>query len=143
MRIARCFDRWVAMTLPLVLAGQPAAEPTAAGTQPSPIVKAWGILFQVVECFEEYIASKALSSIHNDDALSNSAILVLVSENKKNPLPQNGEARLALLAFAREVAALHAVGDVFDQSGSEAQLKKLRSAFADMQRFYSADVLEA
>ena len=143
MKIVRCFSRWVVIALAFMLAGRLAAEQTAADAQPSPIVKAWGILFQVMESFEEYVDSKALSSIHNDDALSNSAISMLLIENKKNPSPQNDEASVALLAFTREVAALHAAGDAFDQSGSEAELQEVVSAFAEIQKFYSRDVLEA
>jgi hypothetical protein len=68
------------------------AERTAAEPQPAPVVKAWGILFQVMERFEEYVASKALSSIHNDDSMSSSAISILLSENNKNPSPESDEA---------------------------------------------------
>jgi Heavy metal binding domain len=143
MKIARCFGRSIVIALLFILAGQLRAGQTTAKPQPPPIVKAWGILFQVMECFEEYVASKALSSIHNDDALSNSAVSILLNEKQKNLPPQNEEADVALLAFTREVAALHAAGDAFDQSGSEAELEKVRSAFAAMQNFYSREVLEA
>ena len=143
MKIARCFGRLVLIALLPGLAVQSATNPAAAETPPSPIVKAWGILFQVMECFEEYVGSKALSSIHNDDALSSSAIAILLSENKKDPSPQADERAAALLGFTREVAALHAAGDAFDQSESEAELEKVRSAFAAMQKFYGSEVLEA
>ena len=142
MKIARCFRRSIVIALLFILAGQLRAGQTATQPQPPPIVKAWGILFEVMECFEEYVANKALSSIHNDDALSSSAVSILLIENQKNPSVQNDEAGAALLAFTREVAALHAAGDAFDQSGSEAELEKVRSAFADIQKFYSGDVLE-
>ena len=143
MKIARCFGRSIVIAFLFILAGQLRAGQTAAEPQPPPIVKAWGILFQVMECFEEYVASKALSSIHNDDALSNSAVSILLNENQKNLPAQSDEADAALLAFTREVAALHAAGDAFDQSGSEAEVEKVRSAFAAMQNFYSKEVLEA
>ena len=141
MKLVRCLGRWVVITLLFIFAGQLAAEQTEA--QPSPIVKAWGILFQVMDRFEEYVASKALSSIHNDDMASSLAVSILLSEGKKNPSPQNDETSVALLAFTREVAALHAAGDAFDQSRSEAELKNVRGAFVDMQRLYSGDVFEA
>jgi hypothetical protein len=143
MKIARCFGRLFLIALPLIATGQSTAKTTAAEMPPSPIVKAWGILFQVMECFEEYVASKALSSIHNDDALSSSAIAILLSENQRNSSSQNDEPAAALLGFTREVAALHAAGDAFDQSGSEAELEKVRSAFAALQKLYGREVLEA
>jgi hypothetical protein len=142
MMISRCFSRWIVITLLFALAGQLAAEQTAVEAQPTPTVKAWGILFQVMECLEEYVARKALSSIHNDDILSGSAISILRSENQKDPSAQS-EADSALLAFTREVAALHAAGDAFDQSASEAELEKVRTAFANMQKLYSGETLEA
>jgi hypothetical protein len=131
------------IALLFILAGQLRAGQTAAEPQPPPIVKAWGILFQVMERFEEYVASKALSAIHNDDALSNSAISILLNESQKKLSDRNDEANAALLAFTREVAALHAAGDAFDQSGSEAELEKVRSTFAAMQNFYGKEVLDA
>src|SRR4029450_966327 len=97
MKIARYFGRSIAIALLFILAGQLRAGQTAAKPLPPPIVKAWGILFQVMECFEEYVASKALSSIHNDDALSNSAVSILLNENQKNLPPQNEEADVPLL----------------------------------------------
>src|SRR5262245_50734249 len=137
MMISRCFCQRVVITLLFALAAQSQAEPNATDMQPDPIVKAWGILFQVMQRFEEYVAKKALSSIHNDDMLSASAISMLRNENKKTP-PVQSEADSALLAFTREVAALHAAGDAFDQSGAETELDKVRTAFANMQNFIAA-----
>lgn len=142
MIIRRCFSRGLLITLIFAVARQLVAQQTAGDAQPSPSVKAWGILFQVMECFEEYVAKKALSSIHNDDIVSGSAISILRSENQKD-LPARSEADSALLAFTREVAALHAAGDAFDQSASEAELEKVRTAFANMQKFYGRETLEA
>jgi len=142
MMISRCFCQRVVITLLFALAAQSPAEPNATDMQPGPIVKAWGILFQVMQRFEEYVVKKALSSIHNDDMLSASAISILRNENKKNPSVQS-EADSVLLAFTREVAALHATGDAFDQSGAETELDKVRTAFANMQKFYSNETLEA
>ena len=143
MKASRFFRRCAMIILFFSSSQHLSAERTAAEPQPAPVIKAWGILFQVMEHFEEYVASKALSSIHNDDATSSLAVSILLSEGKKNPSPQNDEAGVALLAFTREVAALHAAGAAFDQSGSKAALKNVRSAFVDMQRFYSGDVFEA
>ena len=143
MEITRYFRRPVLIVLLFILADQSAAKPVAAETQPLPIVKAWGILFQVMQCLEEYVASKALSSIHNEDALSNSAISILLNEAQKNPSPQNDEEVATLFAFTREVAALHAAGDAFDQSGSEAELEKVRSALTKMQNLFSKEVLSS
>ena len=139
--ITRYFCLRVVITLLVAVTGRLPAESPAAATQPPPTVKAWGILFQVMERFEEYVAKKALTSIHNDDILSASAISILRTENQKNPSAQS-ESDSALLAFTREVAALHAAGDAFDQSGSETELDKVRTAFADMQKFYSSETLE-
>jgi hypothetical protein len=83
MKIARCFGRSIVIALLFILAGQLRAGQTAAKPQPPPIVRVWGILFQVMECFEEYVANKALSSIHNDDSLSSSAVSILLIENQK------------------------------------------------------------
>jgi hypothetical protein len=77
MMISRCFCQRVVITLLSALAAQSPAEPNATDIQPGPIVKAWGILFQVMQRFEEYVTKKALSSIHNDDMLSSSAISIL------------------------------------------------------------------
>lgn len=143
MKISKCFGRLVVILLLFTFVGQLVTEQIAADSQPDPIVKAWGILFQVMQRFEESVAGRALSSIHNDDATSSLAVSILLSEGKKNPSTQNDEASAALLAFTREVAALHTAGDAFDQSASEVELEKVRSAFADLQKFYSADVLDA
>jgi hypothetical protein len=111
-------------------------------TQTPPVVKAWGILFQVMDRLKEYVDTKALSSIHNEDVLSSSAVSILLDENaKRTPLP-NDEAGAALLVFSRQVATLHAAGDAFDQSRSEAELTKLVGLFSDLQKFYSPEVLE-
>ena len=143
MKASRFFGRCAMIILFFSSSQHLSAERTAAEPQPAPVVKAWGILFQVMERFEEYVANKALSSIHNDDATSSSAVSMLLIENKKNPSVQNDEAGVRLLALTREVAALHPAGDAFDQAASEAELQKVRSALADLQKFYSGDVLEA
>jgi len=89
MMISKCFCQRVVITLLFALAARSPAEPNATDMQSDPIVKAWGILFQVMQRFEEYVAKKALSSIHNDDMLSASAISILRNENKKNPPKRN------------------------------------------------------
>jgi len=55
---------------------QKSAEAIPSETQAPPVVKAWGILFQVMDRLQEYVDTKALSSIHNDDILSSSAISI-------------------------------------------------------------------
>ena len=142
MKVARYLNYYTAIVLVLSSAGNLPAEPATNESQPAPIVKAWGILFQVMERFEEYVAKKALTSIHNDDILSASAISILRTENEKH-LSEQSESDSALLAFTREVAALHEAGDAFDQSGSETGLDNVRTAFANMQKFYSNETLEA
>jgi len=141
MKVARYLNYYTAIVLVLSSAGNLPAEPATNESQPAPIVKAWGILFQVMERFEEYVAKKALTSIHNDDILSASAISILRTENEKH-LSEQSESDSALLAFTREVAALDEAGDAFDQSGSETGLDNVRTAFANMQKFYSNETLE-
>lgn len=143
MKVTSCLGYYAAIVLLFLSANNMDAERPTDEAQAAPIVKAWGILFQVMERFKEYVANKALSSIHNDDATSNLAISILLSENKRNPSAANDGAEEKLFAFTRAVAALHAAGDAFDQSGSETELAKVQSAFAEMQRWYSADVVEA
>jgi hypothetical protein len=122
---------------------QKSAGAIPSEAQAPPVVKAWGILFQVMDRLQEYVDTKALSSIHNDDILSSSAISILLDENTKRTSSSNDEAAVALLGFSRQVAALHAAGDAFDQLGSEAELRKLVSLFSDLQKFYSPELLEA
>ncbi|HET6889143.1 MAG TPA: heavy metal-binding domain-containing protein [Candidatus Udaeobacter sp.] len=143
MKVTRYLGYYAAIVLLFSSADKMGAERPTDEPQPAPSVKAWGILFQVMERFEEYVAGKALSSIHNDDATSSSAISILMSETKRNPSPGDDEANEKLLAFTRAVAALHAAGDAFDQSSSETELAKVRGTFTDMQRCYRSDVLEA
>jgi len=58
MKVARYLNYYTAIVLVLSSAGNLPAEPATNQSQPAPIVKAWGILFQVMERFEEYVAKK-------------------------------------------------------------------------------------
>src|SRR5882757_1696582 len=144
--IRRWLGGYILTALIFAQISQKSAGAIPSETQPPPVVKVWGILFQVMDRLQEYVDTKALSSIHNDDILSSSAVsilLVLLDENTKRTLSPNDEAGAALLGFSRQVAALHAAGDAFDQLGSEAELRKLVSLFSDLQKFYSPEVLDA
>jgi hypothetical protein len=66
-----------AFVLVLFVAGSIANS--ARAEQPPPAVNAWGILDQVMQRFDEYVGAKALSSIHNDDMLTSSAISILLN----------------------------------------------------------------
>ena len=141
--IWRGLGRYLLTLLIFAQVSQKSAGAIPRETQAPPVVKAWGILFQVMDRLQEYVDTQALSSIHNDDILASSAISILLNENTKGTPSPNDEVGAALLGFSRQVAALHAAGEVFDQLGSEAELRKLVGLFSDLQKFYSSDVVEA
>jgi len=142
--IRRWLFRCVLFTCVVAQFVTPTTAAVASETQaPPPLIKGWGILFQVIDRLQEYVDTHALSSIHNDDILSSSAVSLLLEANEKNSSSRRDELESALLAFSRQVAAFHAAGDAFDQLGSETELRKLLGLFSDLQKFYSPEVLEA
>src|ERR1051326_8903865 len=135
--IWRGLGRYLLTLLIFAQVSQKSAGAIPSETQAPPVVKAWGILFHVMDRLQEYVDTQALSLIHNDDILASSAISILLNENTKGTPSPNDEVGAALLGFSRQVAALHAAGEVFDQLGSEAELRKLVGLFSDLQKFYS------
>jgi hypothetical protein len=113
---------------------------SAPAEQPPPSVNALGIVGQVMERFDEYLGAKALSSFHNEELLTDSAVSTLLSEEKKTATGGKAE---TLLSFARAVADLHEAGDRFDQPACEAALKKVKQLFSAMEQLYPSDVLNA
>src|SRR3954452_17969429 len=79
------------------------------------VVKAWGVMFQVEDLTEKYVATKELSSIHNEDATLRSALSVLQTEKSSIPLDKRAALDSLLLSFGRQLADLHEAADAFDQ----------------------------
>ncbi|MEA3212232.1 MAG: hypothetical protein QOE70_5289 [Chthoniobacter sp.] len=95
---------------------------------PSQTVKAWALLLQVVESARGYVTEGELGGVHNEDMQLNVALSFLNAEARR--AGQTDEAKaVALSAFGRLVAELHAAADQSDQAGAQAKLAVMLEAF--------------
>ena len=112
-----------------------------AAKDPLPVVKAWGVMFQVMDATEKYVVTKELSSIHNEDATLRSAISVLQSDKSMVAADKRAAVDAALMTFGRQIADLHEAADAFDQPRTEARLKLVMATYAELTRAYGKDIL--
>jgi hypothetical protein len=111
-----------------------------AGAQERPVVKAWGVLFQVVKAIEKYISTGELGGVHNEDVTLKMAVYTLRSESHLAPPEKKEELENALSTFGRQVGDLHTAADAFDQPRCEAILKEVLRVFDALKRYYSEEV---
>src|SRR6185503_20141144 len=116
--------------------------PAAAPKEPLPVVRAWGVMFQVRDLTEKYVGTKELSSIHNEDATLRSALSVLRSEKAAVPVEKRARLEELLATIGRQSADLHEAADAFDQPKTEERWKKVRVAHVELEALYGPDILE-
>ena len=99
------------------------------------------MLFQVVESLTSAVETRQLDAIHNEDTLLNIALTSLL--RPAADVPAKPERNVALLAFSRHVADLHAAADASQQENAEVQLRTVLSDLEQVKRFYDPKLLEA
>lgn len=113
-------------------------------TPPTPdAIKALGVMLQVVSTIEEFVKTKELSSVHNEDMMLYSALTILLKESGLAPDGKKNELEVALVEFGRLVADLHTAADAFNQVGAEAKLKTVLAAFEHIKTIYRGEALAA
>src|SRR5688500_3349460 len=87
---------------------------TAAGPDPPRVVKAWAALIQSVKALEEYVATKELSAIHNEDAAL--AVATAVLQFESHPPGRGGQQELAgaLKTLGQQLGDLLQAADACD-----------------------------
>ena len=116
----------------------------AIQTPPNPdAIKALGVMLQVVSNIEEFVKTKELSSVHDEDMMLYSALTILLKESGLAPEGKKNELEIVLVEFGRLVADLHTAADAFNQVGAEARLKTVLAAFERIKSFYRSEVLAA
>ena len=108
--------------------GAAAATAPAAAT-PSPLIKAWASLVQVVEALTSHVVGRQLSLIHDEDMRLYGATSELISNDQLAGMEKKDEVMLEWVVFSRQVADLHAAADAFNQAESEARLKVVLESF--------------
>lgn len=104
------------------------------------VVKALGILVQVVRNVETYVNTKELGSIHNEDMMLYSGLTLLLEDNKQAPEDRKEAQGVTLSTFGKQVSDLHEAADANNQSEAEARLRIVLKTFEDLKKFYDADL---
>jgi hypothetical protein len=116
-----------------------AAPPPSS--EPPRVVKAWGVMFQVMDATDRYVATKELSSIHNEDGMLRAALSVLQTEKGAVVVDKRAVLEAALGTFGRQVADLHESADAFDQAKTEERLRAVKTTYNALTTLYPKDVL--
>ena len=85
---------------------QPEPMPT-----PAPVVEAWAMLFQMMDRLHSAVARREFTLIHNEDPVASAAVSTLIAEVNKSWAPSSPEKKVAWIALARTISALHTAGD--------------------------------
>jgi Heavy metal binding domain len=100
-----------------------------------------GMLSQVVAQIEQYVQSKDLSAIHNEDVILGAAASELLAQADAIAPNQIGDFKSSLKAFCSRVSALHLVADLNLQPSAERELGKVLESFAKVKTYFSNDVV--
>jgi Heavy metal binding domain len=100
-----------------------------------------GMLSQVVMQLEQYVKSKDLSAIHNEDVILGAAASELLAHADAIAANQSGDFKSSLTAFCSEVGALHLVADLNQQARSETELGKVLESFARLKAHFPKEIV--
>jgi hypothetical protein len=99
------------------------------------------MLSQVVMQLEDYVQSKDLSAIHNEDVILAAAASELLAQGSAIASSQSCDFKSGLTAFCSQVSALHLVADLNQQTRSETELGKVLESFAKVKAHFSKEVV--
>jgi len=100
-----------------------------------------GMLSQVVMQLVQYVKSKDLSAIHNEDVILGAAASELLAHADAIAANQSGDFKSSLTAFCSEVGALHLVADLNQQARSETELGKVLESFARLKAHFPTEIV--
>ena len=100
-----------------------------------------GMLSQVVMQLVQYVKSKDLSAIHNEDVILGAAASELLAHVDAIAANQSGDFKSSLTAFCSEVGALHLVADLNQQARSETELGKVLESFARLKAHFPTEIV--
>ena len=100
-----------------------------------------GMLSQVVMQLVQYVKSKDLSAIHNEDVILGAAASELLAHADAIAANQSGDFKSSLTAFCSEVGALHLVADLNQQARSETELGKVLESFARLKAHFPKEIV--
>jgi hypothetical protein len=118
--------------------------PSSTDAAPSPShVEALAMLIQIVSQLENYVRTKDLDSIHNEDVILGSALSGLLLRAGMVAPDRIEQFKTDLTSFAQHVSALHLAADLHQQDQSELELGKVMKAFEMLKAHFSEPVVSA
>ncbi len=126
-----------------VRAADPATNRPLAALQSSSPARSLAMLLQVVHQFEQYVQTKNLSSIHNEDQILRAASTELLTQADQVNAGAAEEFRVALTAFCQQVSRLHLSADLSRQAQSETRLGEVLESFQKVKGFFPARIIAA
>ena len=118
-------------------------SPAAAPSSPTPLSQARSLamLWQVAKQLEQYVRSKELTAIHNEDVVLVAASNELFAQ-ATSIAPGEGEAfKSNLTNFCQRVSTLHLAADLNQEPKSEAELSKVLEAFEKVKAHFAKQVV--
>jgi len=112
-----------------------------AALQSSAQARGLAMLSQVVMQLENYVQSKNLSGVHNEDMILAAAARELLSQGNTIAPNHGSDFKKDLTVFCSRVSALHLVADLNQQANSETELGQVRESFAKVKAHFSAPVI--
>src|SRR5260221_553745 len=101
-----------------------------ATLQPAVQARSLAMLSQVVMQLEQYVQSKDLSAIHNEDVILTAAASELLAQADLIASSPSGDFKTSLTTFCSRVSALHLVADLNQQANAETELGKVLESFS-------------
>ncbi|MEN9675525.1 MAG: hypothetical protein RIS76_1421 [Verrucomicrobiota bacterium] len=136
---------WV-LVVGLMMAVQgadPATNRPLAALQSSSPARSLAMLLQVVHQLEQYVQTKNLSSIHNEDEILSAASTELLTQAHQVNAAAAEEFKAALTVFCQQVSRLHLSADLSRQAQSEARLGEVLTAFQKVKGYFPERILAA
>ena len=112
-----------------------------AATKPVTQARSLAMLSQVVLQLEDYVQSKDLSAIHNEDVILSAAVSELLTQADTIASNQSGDFKTSLTTFCSRVSALHLVADLNQQANAETELGKVLKSFSLVKAHFSKEVI--
>ncbi len=114
-----------------------------ATLQPAVQARSLAMLSQVVMQLEQYVQSKDLSAIHNEDVILTAAASELLAHADLIASSPSGDFKTSLTTFCSRVSALHLVADLNQQANAETELGKVLESFSKVKAHFSKEVIAA
>jgi Heavy metal binding domain len=112
-----------------------------ATTKPVAQARSLAMLSQVVIQLEDYVQSKDLSAIHNEDVILSAAASELLTQADTIASNQSADFKTSLTTFCSRVSALHLVADLNQQANAETELDKVQESFSKVKAHFSKEVI--